>query len=210
MVPGPAPQFRVQQKPQIVSVTAIRCVCPEAGTKFLWLVEALDGPRSGVKQQYWLQLLTPKDVAAIEQATDPLRGLEVTAETQGWLLAEVYERNGLNQEAASVLEPLVREGEPPALVYRMLGDSYLRLGWLEEAEQTYQLAIIRAEAENAQRERGASAFGLARVAAARQDLDGAERWLQQAKAYYESALLPEQAKVMENLSGKVPLFRNQP
>lgn len=118
-----------------------------------------------------------------------LQETELNPETQAIVLAQRYlevaasgtqppEGAGLVWEAIVAVEAVVVDSETP-YVHQLLGDAYLQVGWLEQAEGSYSMAVELSEGRSP-----AALVGLANVAAERRDLEAAEQWLRQARVSY--------------------------
>ena len=95
----------------------------------------------------------------------------------------------------AVLDPVKGES---AVAWRMLGDSYLHLGWLDKAKANYEWGLRYAIRTQDWVEQGHTQAGLAHVYAARKDWTESIRWLQKAKAEYDKAGVLEEAKTVES------------
>lgn len=140
---------------------------------------------AGGEESYSLQFaLFDGDRDYLEQAIAEIKSADISADGKMLAIANVYEQHDLKFEAIAVLEALADKGSETAAVYGMLGDLYLRVGWRSRAEEFYRTALELAEVQGELEGVTAAQFGLAKVAAAGQEVEGALDWLRLARAGY--------------------------
>ncbi|MGK7898719.1 MAG: tetratricopeptide repeat protein [Xenococcus sp. (in: cyanobacteria)] len=120
--------------------------------------------------QLKMRLVNPVTADFVSEQIAVIENESVSEEAQALMLVDYYLEkqesvtSGFLLAAARPLEKLVQTGNQTPVVHRLLGDIYLRLGWQQEAKETYQKAILLAEAENNLSETAAAQVGLAHLA----------------------------------------------
>jgi hypothetical protein len=154
------------------------------------------------------RLIESEQVNTIQITRNRLKAQDLSHEAKAIALVALYQdaaqsntdplaNRGLLLEAISPLEELVTQGNQTPYIHRLLGDLYLQVGWFGLAEQRYQSAIEWARLPQDRSDRAAAQVGLATVAAARQDLPAAKRWLQRAKRRYQRLQESDRVEVIE-------------
>ena len=140
---------------------------------------------SGGEEFYGLQFeLFDGDRDFLDRAIAKIEAADIGAEGKGLAIADLYGDYDLRFEAIAVLEALVEGGSETAAVYGGLGDLYLRVGWRSRAEENYRKALELAETQELLEVATEARFGLAKVAAAGQEVEGALEWLGLARDGY--------------------------
>lgn len=142
--------------------------------------------------QLKMRLVHPVTAKFIKNKVTKIQGESLGEEAKALISVDLYleERDsvasGFLFDAMIPLKKLVRDGNQTPVVYRLLGDIYLRLGRVKEAITVYQRAISLAESENNLSEIAATQVGLAHVAVSQEDFAQAKNLLEEAKKAYQS------------------------
>jgi|GEM_PF-1008358 len=141
------------------------------------------------------RLISETETARIQTEIAALESQDLSPEAKAIARADIYESVahpntrppediGLILEAIAPLEAVADNGTKTPYLYRILGDAYLQVGLLEQAEAHYQKTVNYAQSAEHARDRVAAQVALASIAAARGHLTQAEVWLQRAKIGY--------------------------
>ncbi|WP_293099782.1 tetratricopeptide repeat protein [Moorena sp. SIOASIH] len=129
--------------------------------------------------------LIESDQAKKIQVIDGLiKGQNLPKEFKPLALADIYGDYDLTAEAIEILEGLEND-QKIVPIYRLLGDLYLRIGLVLEAEIPYSKAVELATATDHWEELAAAKAGLGEVKYARGNRQEGVSLLEQAKAIYE-------------------------
>lgn len=164
------------------------------------VVEALDGDSSS---PYQLQLRKTERGFLIEEEIKKIKLEPVSEEVKTLLLADYYLeqqdelKSGFLLAASQPLEKLVQQGDRTPFVHRLLGDIYLRLGRLQEAEESYQQTLSLAESEQNGQEIAKAKSGLAHVAVIKGNLSEARGLLLEAQEFYRLSENSEQVELIQ-------------
>lgn len=152
------------------------------------VVEAMDGHKLS---PYKLKLMQAETVKLIQEKVKAIDTESVSEEAKALILVDVYweeydnVKSGFLFAAAIPLEKLLQNDNQTPVIYRLLGDIYLRLGRWQEAEEKYQKVILLAESEKNHFEIAAAQEGLAHVAVIKSDFSKAKEFLLEAKQGYQ-------------------------
>ena len=108
----------------------------------------------------------------------------ISEETKALFLANRYAEYNLMAEAIEILEALPREKKIPQ-VYRLLGDLYLQIGLILEAEEQYTEAVKLAGGRENLVELATAKVGLGEVNYARSQIEEGISLLEEAQQIYE-------------------------
>ncbi len=164
------------------------------------VVEAIDGKDSS---PYQLQLRRTERGFLIEEEVEKIKLESVSEEVQALLLADYYLeqqdelKSGFLLAASQPLEKLVQQGDRVSFVHRLLGDIYLRLGRLQEAQESYQQTLSLAESEQNWEEIAKAQAGLAHVAVINGNLSEARELLIEAQEFYRLSENSEQVDLIQ-------------
>jgi hypothetical protein len=156
------------------------------------VVEAMDGNKLS---SYRLEL-TKAEKVIVESVQNDIKNIDTESVSEGAkalmafdVYTEEYDKakSGFLFAAATPLEKLVQSGDKTPVIYRLLGDIYLRLGRWQEAAEKYQKVILLAESEKNHFEIAAAQAGLAHVAVIKDDFSEARKFLLEAKQGYQIA-----------------------
>lgn len=150
-----------------------------------------------------LQPLTAATMADLQALQENLADLAVDEETAALALAHRYGAAGLYGPAMDLLEPLVAEGMVSASVYRLLGETYLRAGWMDAAAMAHGRALRLSPLGGDRQTPLAAAMGLAKVAAWQGDQPRAADYLWRALGESSRLRDGEQADVIVQLLRKL-------
>jgi serine/threonine protein kinase len=144
-----------------------------------------------------LQVLTETDQAELTQAEAEIRALAVDEAAQAYLLAQLYQQQGMWAAAAAQLERLTdSEGAASANLWQQLGDLYFQTGLYAQAEEHYQAALTAAEAGADLSAQAAAYTGLTRAAHAFKESEQALGYLSTAEELYRQLGQSEQADLI--------------
>lgn len=141
--------------------------------------------------QLKMRLVNPVTADFVREKVAVIEGESVGEEAKALMLADRYREeqesvtSGFLLAAALPLEKLVKSGNKTAVVHRLLGDIYLRLGRQQEAKETYQKGVLLAEAANNLSETAAAQVGLAHLAVSKGNFSEAKRLLEKAREAYQ-------------------------
>ena len=124
-----------------------------------------------------IQRLEPEEAGRLTETVAALEATGLDEVTGALALAYRYGELGVYGRAIGLVEPLAARGDQPAAVYQLLGDSYLRSGWFEQAETAYEAAQRLATRSGDYRTRLEAKLGLAKVAAWRIQSEQAVEYL---------------------------------
>jgi predicted Zn-dependent protease len=110
-------------------------------------------------------------------------------------------------EAIATLEPLIAADNRTPYVHRLLGDLYLQVGLLNEAEARYQEAIALSTAPENTPDKAAAQVGMANVRAAQGKPLEAAPFLQQAKFNYALVGRGDRVEVIDQWFDRLELLR---
>ena len=171
----------------------------------------------GQEQASLLQLerLTVQERELMEMKIRQVESLDFSEEGKAIARAIIYQevekgteqtqkKTGLVMEAIAALEPVSSTSQTP-YVHRLLGDLYLQVGWLEQADAAYQKAIDFSALGQNRTEWTLAQFGLANIAAAKDDIAAAEMRLQMAKVGYLLLGDTDQVELMSQRMEKLKL-----
>jgi hypothetical protein len=162
-----------------------------------------------------LERLTTRERELTEMKIRQVESLDFSEEGKAIARAIIYQEveksteqtqknPGLVMEAIAALEPVSSTSQTP-YVHRLLGDLYLQVGWLERAAVAYQKAVDVSALGQNRTEWTLAQFGLANIAAAKDDIAAAEMRLQMAKVGYLLLGDTEQAELMSQRMEKLKL-----
>ncbi|MDJ0692696.1 MAG: tetratricopeptide repeat protein [Xenococcaceae cyanobacterium MO_188.B32] len=139
---------------------------------------------------YQLPLRKTEKGFLIEEEIKKIKLEPVSEEVQALLLADYYLeqqdelKSGFLLAASFPLEKLVQQGDLTSFVHRLLGDIYLRLGRLQEAQEKYEKTLSLAESEPNWEEIAKAQSGLAHVAVINGNFSEAKELLLEAKKVF--------------------------
>ncbi|MEL6438116.1 MAG: tetratricopeptide repeat protein [Cyanobacteria bacterium J06621_8] len=163
----------------------------EPGIRYRLVVVTEDIPPT-VVYELGLKLLTPGQRVTVDKEIAAIEELEAAATARAVMLADyLMTRLGSLEPGAylAAIDPLENLGQDTkaAVVHRLLGDIYVRLGWMAEAEVRYRQALRLGIRTRNLEEKARAQEGLAHVYAARRDLTQSQRWLEDALENYQLA-----------------------
>jgi hypothetical protein len=100
-----------------------------------------------IRPGFGFRILDPKEVSIIANEQNQIESLGLPTNATGYMIAYLYSTNGLRAEAIQRLELLLTQTNAPA-VARLLGDLYLEVGLVREAEAYYLTALKLYTAQN--------------------------------------------------------------
>lgn len=154
---------------------------------------------SGQEMQFVLALrfqrLDEDTANPIQAAVTETQAQDLSLDAEAIALTDIYQSvaqlntlppddAGLVFNAIAALERAIANGSELPYIHRQLGDLYLQVGLLEDAEQRYQATLDYAQQVRYGGDRAAAYVGLANIAAVRGDRRNAEAWLQRARVSY--------------------------
>jgi hypothetical protein len=165
-------------------------------------------PSGRITTKLIFRVITPEQTIATTTNRDRLQSQDLSDEAKAIALVALYQQlaqpntdppadRGLLLEALPPLEALIAAKTQTPYIHRLLGDTYLQLGWFDLAQSRYQTALELAQSEGDRQDSAAAQVGLACIAAARQDLVRARSRLQDAKRGYRRLEDTEQVKRIE-------------
>lgn len=164
------------------------------------------------------QVLTPEQVTAVETKIASLPQ-DFSPEARAIALTRIYRdagiptnpdkplRPGLVTEAIAALESLIVQGNSSAYFQRFLGDLYLQVGLLNQAEPHYQEAIALSTVPENKLERAAAQVGIASIRAAQGQLTDADRWLRLAKFNYALSGRNDRTELIDQWLARIALLQ---
>lgn len=164
------------------------------------VVESLDGDRS---LPYQLQLRRTERGFLIEEEVEKIKLEPVSEKVQVLLLADYYLeqqdelKSGFLLSASQALEKLIQQGDRVSFFHRLLGDIYLRLGRLQEAEEKYDQVLSLAESEQNWEEIAKTKVGLAHLAVIEGNLSEARELLLEAQKVFRLTENSEQVDLIQ-------------
>lgn len=179
----------------------------QAGQDYQLIIDATT-PSGITTTKLIFRVITPEQTIAFTTARDRLQSQDLSDEAKAIALVALYQQlaqpntdppadRGLLLEALPPLEALIAANTQTPYIHRLLGDTYLQLGWFDLAQSRYQTALELAQSEGDRQDSAAAQVGLACIAAARQDLVRARSRLQDAKRGYRRLEDTEQVKRIE-------------
>lgn len=190
---------------QEVNSNAVRYTGPalQSGFGYRLVVEAVDSDAS-FNYELTLTQLEPVLAEIVQEEVAQIEAEEASQEAKALMLADYYRERepAMLLAAAEPLEALV-EGNRTAVVHRLLGDIYVRLGRWQEAEARYSQALTLAEAVGNEEEEAAAQEGLAHVFVAKGKLTESREWLTQAKESYALSGSRERGDVVSEWLAKL-------
>jgi hypothetical protein len=173
------------------------------------------GQAHGEASLLQLERLTIQERELVEMKIRQVESLDFSEEGMAIVRAMIYQevgqgtegrqqKPGLVMEAIAALEPVASSSHTP-YVHRLLGDLYLQVGWLEQADAAYQRAIDVSALGQNRTEWTLAQFGLANIAAAKGNDAMAENQLRLAKVGYLLLGDTEQAELMSQRLAKLKL-----
>ena len=112
-------------------------------------------------------------------------------------LTKVYIQHNLKAEAIDTLEELVAGGTQKAEVYRWLGEQYMGIGLLLQAESSLLKAVELATASSDHEQQAIVKAQLGEISAELGKNEEAVRWLTEAQASYKAMGNMERARELE-------------
>ena len=190
---------------EIVKGTSVEYQGEPLVPKFFYdlVVEAMMEDEPTVYQMK-MRLVNPVTANFVSQQITTIENESVSEEAQALMLVDYYLEeqesvtSGFLFAAAQPLEDLVQTGNQTTVVNRLLGDIYLRLGWQQEAKESYEKVILLAEAENNLSETAAAQVGLAHLAVSERNFSEATVLLEKAQDTYK---LMENAQQLDLIQG---------
>lgn len=163
----------------------------ESGTRYRMVVVTDDIPPKNVYQLEF-KLLTPKQRERIENEITSIKQLDTTETAKAILLADYLMEQLDSLDPASYLAaatPLENLGPnlESAIIHRLLGDIYIQLGWIGEAEVRYKKALRLGIRTRNYEEKAQAHEGLAHVHLAIRNLLESKRSLNKAQENYHLA-----------------------
>lgn len=164
------------------------------------VVEAVDGDLSS---PYQLQLRRTEQGFLIEEEIKQIESEPVSKKVQALLLADYYLeqqdelKSGFLLSASQALEKLIQQGDRVSFFHRLLGDIYLRLGRLQEAEEKYDQVLSLAESEQNWEEIAKTKVGLAHLAVIEGNLSEARELLLEAQKVFRLTENSEQVDLIQ-------------
>jgi hypothetical protein len=148
---------------------------------------------SGAKS-WGFSLLDPAQAAQLQSQEAKLRSRPLGEDALTLLLAELYLSDAyrLRSEAAELLSGAAVENLASAQV--LLGEVYLEMGLVDEAQPAFDRARILAEQAGLPESEAGAAFGLGTVACLRREQAQAEGYWQAAQTQYEALGMGAQAQ----------------
>lgn len=173
---------------QEVSDRSVRYAGPalQPGVEYRFVVEAVDG-NAVANYELRLKQLEPALKERVYEEVAQIEAEDVSQEAKALMLTDYYRERqpAMLLAAAAPLEALVEQRTQTAVVHRLLGDIYVRLGRWQEASTRYQQALTLAELVGNEEEKAAAQEGLAHVFVAREKLAESKDWLTQAREGYK-------------------------
>jgi tetratricopeptide (TPR) repeat protein len=118
------------------------------------------------------------------------------------LLAHLYLSYDLRSEAVAILQELPNAAEIVA-AQRLLGDLYLEMGLIAEAQSAYARLLEVAHTEGLVEEEAAALVGIGHVACVRLDAEAAQNAWQQAQTLYREMAWAERLQTLDALLAKL-------
>lgn len=182
---------------QVVSNTSVRYQGPELNLSTDYRMIILVDLGQGLKpiSSLRFQKISNDTASQIQSTVQKTKSQDLRAEAEAITLAEIYQsvaktntqppdNSGLVLDAIISLEAVVSQGSKIAYIHRLLGDMYLQVGLLDDAEKLYLNVLDLAQVARDRHDRAAAQVGLANIAAVRGDRHKAKIWLRQAKISY--------------------------
>jgi len=165
----------------------------EPGESYTLIVTAVDG--SGIGQRLLLRRISEEEVTEVQEAAVQIEAAELSEEGRAIALAQVYQQvaqpttlppegAGLVLELIPVLEAVIESGSQNAYLHGLLGNLYLQVGLVEDAQHQYEETIWLTTTRQDLLSRAASWVGLANIAAIAGDKARADEYLQLAQVNY--------------------------
>ncbi|MBW4637639.1 MAG: hypothetical protein KME05_05275 [Gloeocapsa sp. UFS-A4-WI-NPMV-4B04] len=155
-----------------------------AGEGYLMVVNA----NNGATAKTIFSLLDEKRAALVRTAVERIARQNLNDEAKALAIAEVYVGQGLTTEATELLETLVGKNTKTVAIYQMLGDLFVQVRLLRQAESNYLKAVDLAAIGNDIEGQAVAAARLGEVYAALGNSDAATYWHKQAQKGYQILL----------------------
>ena len=154
-----------------------------------------------------LQRLDAEEDMALTQALASVEAADFgDDEIRSLALAYAYREAGAYDQVIGLVAPLLEAGEQPAAVYELLADSYLRAGWIDQAQTAFADAERLATLDGNFQTRLAARLGLVKVMAWRMQAEVAVDYLWAAMRDVSYRQDQEQADVILQWIGKLESF----
>ncbi len=149
---------------------------------------------SGAAKPWGFSLLDPVKAAQLQSQEAKLRARPFSEEALTLLLAELYLSDAykLRSEAAELLSGAAAENLASAQV--LLGEVYLEMGLVDEAQPAFDHALVLAQQAGLPEFEAGAAFRLGTVACLRREQAQAEGYWQAAQTQYEALGMAMQAQ----------------
>lgn len=141
-------------------------------------------------------LLPESDEQQLSDQIDRIRQRSISEPALSLLQSHLYLHYGLRSEAVDVLLG-IPDGYQIAAVQRLLGETYLDMGLLAEAEQAYQQALGIAEQDGLPEDQAAAYLGLGQAACGMAETEKAQTYYAHARDLYQKL---EQVDQVESVS----------
>ncbi len=182
---------------QVVSSTSVRYQGPEfdLSTDYRMVVLADVGKGLQPISSLRFQRVAHDTAAQIKSVVKETESQGLSAEAEAIVLADIYQSvantntqppddSGLVFDAIPPLEAAVAEGSKIPYIHRLLGDLYLQVRLLDDAERRYRNVLEFAQVVRDGVDRAAAQVGLANIAADKGHRREAEIWLERARVSY--------------------------
>jgi hypothetical protein len=143
-------------------------------------------------------LLSESDEQQLTQRSEQILQRSLSEPVQSLLLAHLYLNYGLRNEAVDLLLS-IPGGERIAAVQGLLGETYLYMRLLKEAERAYQLALEGTEQEDLLEDQAAAFLGLGYASCGMAETGAAQAHFEAAKNLYQQLEQVEKLAVVSRL-----------
>jgi tetratricopeptide (TPR) repeat protein len=91
------------------------------------------------------QRLDQQNTQLIQQQVQQIKAQKLSPEAETIAIAHFYRAYDLNAEAIALLEGLVNQGQSKVVIYKLLGESYRKVGLDKESQAAYLQALTLAQ-----------------------------------------------------------------
>jgi hypothetical protein len=169
------------------------------GADYRVLVQAAGDPQEEVEAgSLGFSLLSESEEQQLTQRSEQILQRSLSEPVQSLLLAYLNLNYGLRNEAVDLLLS-IPDGERIAAVQGLLGETYLHMRLLEEADRAYQLALAGTEQEGLLEDQAAAFLGLGYASCGMAETGAAQAHFEAAKNLYQQLEQVENLEVVSRL-----------